>query len=71
MRTCQGCGGVLGRDCWNEEDCMAIAHDQELVAQQWAKDGPEDVRHLWDAINRLNERVEQLEKKTTPATEAE
>ena len=20
-RICQGCGGVLGRDCYNEQDC--------------------------------------------------
>lgn len=27
--TCRGCGGVLGRDCWNEEDCMWITQDMQ------------------------------------------
>lgn len=26
-RTCAGCGGVLGRDCWNEADCVWISQD--------------------------------------------
>src|SRR5690242_11500028 len=27
MRRCAGCGGVLGRDCWNEQDCVWITQD--------------------------------------------
>jgi hypothetical protein len=27
-RICQGCGGVLGRDCWNEADCVQISNQQ-------------------------------------------
>lgn len=30
MRRCQGCGGVLGQDCWNEIDCMEIGRRQEM-----------------------------------------
>lgn len=29
MRTCSGCGGVLGRDCWSEEDCVMITRSME------------------------------------------
>lgn len=25
MANCRGCGGILGRDCWNEYDCMQIS----------------------------------------------
>ncbi len=27
MAICRACGGVLGADCWNEADCMAIMAD--------------------------------------------
>ena len=27
---CQGCGGVLGRDCWNESDCVWITRQMAL-----------------------------------------
>ena len=29
MRICQGCGGVLGRDCFNEMECISISHSQQ------------------------------------------
>lgn len=34
MATCRGCGGVLGRDCWNEPDCMWISQDMAARAYQ-------------------------------------
>lgn len=34
MTTCQGCGGVLGRDCWNEQDCVWITMDMAHRASQ-------------------------------------
>jgi hypothetical protein len=27
-RICQGCGGRLGVDCWNEADCVQISNQQ-------------------------------------------
>ena len=44
-RNCQGCGGILGRDCYNEHDCMIISnqrysdieqlqHENEMYNQQ-------------------------------------
>ena len=32
-RICKGCGGVLGRDCFNEIDCMEISRRQEMDNQ--------------------------------------
>lgn len=26
---CPGCGGVLGRDCWNPQECEWISRDME------------------------------------------
>ena len=34
MSRCQGCGGVLGRDCWNEADCVWISQDMAYRASQ-------------------------------------
>ena len=28
MSICQGCGRILGRDCWNEADCIQISNQQ-------------------------------------------
>lgn len=27
-RLCQGCGGILGRDCFNEYECVLISNMQ-------------------------------------------
>lgn len=29
---CAGCGGVLGRDCWNQQDCVWISQDMAMQA---------------------------------------
>lgn len=29
MSTCPGCGGVVGRDCWNPQECEWISRDME------------------------------------------
>jgi chromosome segregation ATPase len=34
MMTCQSCGGIIGRDCFNPEECMAITRDMAERYQQ-------------------------------------
>ena len=34
MRTCPSCGGIIGRDCFNPEECAWIGEQQERQAQQ-------------------------------------
>jgi hypothetical protein len=34
-RTCKGCGGILGRDCWNEMDCLIISNRQQNQDSQY------------------------------------
>jgi len=29
MATCRACGGILGRDCFNEADCLQISANNE------------------------------------------
>ena len=33
-RRCAGCGGVLGLDCWNEQDCVWITQDMMRQADR-------------------------------------
>lgn len=48
MRTCRGCGGVLGRDCFNEPECIWItesinsdnARDAEAYRRPHEQDEP-------------------------------
>ena len=55
MRTCQGCGGVLGRDCFNETDCVNITHRMEQHQRQQSDQLPEWMREL-------EERIDAIEK---------
>lgn len=48
MATCNSCGGVIGRDCFNPEECAWITHQQEIQQQQ---------KHYL-----LKKRVDELEK---------
>ena len=56
MSICRGCGGILGRDCWNEADCVQIsnqqAHDLYLLEfmQRDLIDAEERVRFLEEFI---------------------
>lgn len=36
MSLCPSCGGVLGRDCYNPQDCAQITHEQEMTRRQFA-----------------------------------
>lgn len=38
MRTCRACGGVLGRDCFNEQDCLAISASNNQYAEQLSRE---------------------------------
>ena len=29
MAQCRACGGILGRDCFNEQDCMSISNSND------------------------------------------
>ena len=43
MATCNGCGGTIGRDCFNPQECEWISRQQEAqyMAQQYAPDTSE------------------------------
>lgn len=34
MATCNGCGGLVGRDCFNPQECEWISQDMERRRQE-------------------------------------
>lgn len=58
---CSGCGGVLGRDCWNEHECMEIsrqnAHDDYIQQMEYR-----ELEGLWNEIAELQGKVNALEE---------
>jgi hypothetical protein len=44
MATCNGCGGIVGRDCYNPQECEWISRDQQAraMAREYAQ--PESER---------------------------
>jgi uncharacterized protein YceH (UPF0502 family) len=53
MAICNGCGGVVGRDCFNPQECEWIARDQERHRHE---------QHEMSSQH-LEQRVEELERK--------
>ena len=65
MSICRGCGGVVGRDCYNPQECEWISRDMEMryVAEQYAT--PQEAQ-----IVELNQKVESLENRLAQAEQA-
>jgi len=50
-RICNGCGGVLGRDCYNEADCVQIS--QQMNSQ-------EDIQPLMDVLKQCESAIKWM-----------
>lgn len=48
---CNGCGGVLGRDCFNPRECEQISQENNQS---------DEVRHLMQKIEQLEAEKEEL-----------
>ncbi len=66
MSTCQSCGGIIGRDCFNPEECAHITRQQEQFDRQ--NEGQE-IQHLKKSLaqkevenKQLRETIEKLPK---------
>lgn len=45
MTTCPACNGVIGRDCFNPEECMQITQDQAMrYRDEWPQTAMENHR---------------------------
>lgn len=63
MSTCNGCGGVVGRDCFNPQECEWISHDMQQRTQYSVEQMVDKIRSLWAEVGRLKSQVAAL----TPA----
>ena len=52
MSVCRSCGGVIGRDCFNPQECEWITESMQRESQQ------QEMRHVAEAV--VAEAVEQL-----------
>jgi len=66
MPNCPSCGGVVGRDCFNPEECAWIGEQQERQArqeqEQRAMGQEEELAELRQELHRLSQRVSALER---------
>ena len=71
MRICQGCGGVLGRDCFNEQECVWIGNQQDSEAYQLASLVPELQNKITDlecSLSTALNYIDQLERNISSLT---
>jgi len=63
MSICQACGGVIGRDCFNPQECMDITRDMAdrySVAESEAMEKDYQVHVLGQYIDHLRDRIEVM-----------
>jgi len=51
---CSGCGGILGRDCYNEAECVEISRQREQDYRE--------LEYLYNQIYELQGKVDTLEE---------
>jgi len=63
--TCQSCGGIIGRDCFNPQECAWIGQQQEQAREQEQGRGLEyalaQIEELKTVIESLKERLQAVE----------
>lgn len=65
MTTCQACGGVIGRDCFNPQECMEITRDMadRYSTAEFLSDGLRgEISNLRDRIEGMNELFADIRK---------
>ena len=63
MTICNGCGGVVGRDCFNQSECEWIARDMEqrATAEAIAEPIERDIESLLRRVNALEAKLKRIE----------
>jgi hypothetical protein len=59
-KICKSCGGVLGRDCFNEYECGRISMYQEQEAQQQIGSHEQRIKDLEAQVNELYQLIQSL-----------
>lgn len=58
-RICNGCGGYVGVDCFNPQECEWIAWDMQRIQQQ---NEETRVRNIESENERLRQEIEEIKK---------
>lgn len=71
MSICNGCGMVIGRDCFNPQECEWISRDIEMraTAEQYISPIEQQLAELRDKVESLEYRlsvIEQLPRSDNP-----
>lgn len=56
-RICAGCGGVIGRDCFNPQECEYITRSMADASVGYAQ----EVEHLRHLLTQAQDRIIELE----------
>ncbi len=64
MSICKGCGMVIGRDCFNPQECEWISRDIEMraTAEQYTSPIEQQLAELRDKVESLEYRLSMLEQ---------
>lgn len=60
---CKSCGGIIGRDCFNQEECAAIGQAQEQQQRQESSQQSNAIIYLLGKVADLEIRIAKLENK--------
>ena len=71
MSICNGCGMVIGRDCFNPQECEWISRDIEMraTAEQYTTPIEQQLAELREKVESLEYRlsmIEQLSRSDNP-----
>lgn len=68
MKICNGCGGIIGVDCFNPKECEWIAiqqmHKEQVTQAQEQSNYDEIIHNMQQHIDYLEKRIFQLEEIT-------
>lgn len=62
MNRCPGCGGVVGRDCFNPVECQQISISQQQYAVYDSYQALQTAQSLEAQVQELQQRVARLEE---------
>ena len=68
MSICRACGGVLGRDCFNETECMNISNNNQNYAEYEIKQLRHELLILRKAIVDFGIPIPEIENENSTSS---
>ena len=60
MANCKACGGILGLDCFNEQDCLSISYNNSQDDYYNLMEAERKIDILIDKLNKHNITIPDL-----------